>query len=49
MIGFIIRWAIAIIIFLIGRYIGRREKEQEFEFLRCEAESDEEKTKDDDN
>ena len=48
MIGFFIRWAIAIVIFLIGRYIGRREKEQEYELARYE-EHDDSETKDDDN
>lgn len=41
MIGVIIGWAAAIVIFLIGRYIGRREIEQKYQFSRLEAELDE--------
>ncbi|MBP5379247.1 MAG: hypothetical protein J6Y64_06875 [Ruminococcus sp.] len=49
MIGVIIGWAAAIVIFLIGRYIGRREIEQKYQFSRLEAEPDEKEKQDYDN
>lgn len=49
MIIFFLCWAAAIAIYYMGIRIGRRQAEQEIEFMRWEAELDEEEKKDGDN